>query len=123
MSRPSRISLFFFLLVVCASLLATANTPQDKRNAAVEEFFIVAAVDISKSQLLLKLPTEVTLTMKLDEHTKLSDERNKPLKISDLRSGDTVWVVSVPSSDGQRAAVRVRRGPMTVQELHRIYPN
>jgi len=96
--------------------LAITKTP------AGEQFFIVASVDLQKSQLLLKYPTEVTLLMRVDDSTKFVDDSGKPLKLSDFRAGDTVWVSSM-SQKGDVTAVRVRKGRMDVADLHRYYLN
>jgi len=92
-----------------------------KATAAGEKFFIVASVDLQKSQLLLKYPTEVTLLLVVNNATKFTDDTGKPLKLSDFRSGDTVWVVSSTSGQGEATALRVRKGEMTVADLHHYY--
>jgi hypothetical protein len=91
-----------------------------KKTPAGERFFIVASVDLQKSQLLLKYPTEVTVLMHVDESTKLVDESGRPLKLSDFRAGDTVWASSRTSGD-ETTAVHIRKGRMNVAELHRYY--
>jgi hypothetical protein len=93
-----------------------------KKTPAGEQFFIVASVDLQKSQILLKYPTEVTLLMRVDGSTKFADESGKPLKLSDFRAGDTVWVTST-NEKGDVAALRVRKGGMTAADLHRYYLN
>jgi len=77
-------------------------------------------VDPSKSQILLKRPTEVTLLVKVDANTQFLDDAGKPLKIADFRAGDTVWVTTSGGGD-QPAAARIRKGQMTVADLHRYY--
>lgn len=103
-------------------LLAAGTRGQEAKTGSGEEFFIIASMDQSKSQLLLKRPTEVTMLVKATDKTQYSDENGKPLHLSDLRAGDTVWVVSSKSgsSDGP-TAIRVRKGPMTLTELHKYY--
>ncbi len=91
-----------------------------KQAASGEEFFIVASIDLQKSQILLKHPTEVTLLAKVDPSTKFADENGKPLKLSDFRAGDTVWVTIAGGASGS-SAVALRKGEMTVAELHRYY--
>jgi hypothetical protein len=91
-----------------------------KKTSAGEQFFIVASVDLQKSQLLLKHPTEVTLLAHVDDKTKYLDSAGKPIQLSSLRAGDTVWVTLSNSSSGA-TAVRVRKGEMTSAELHRYY--
>ncbi|HTR47935.1 MAG TPA: hypothetical protein VMM16_11175 [Verrucomicrobiae bacterium] len=110
------------LVLAAAALLALpVRTPaQGKKSASGEQFFIVASVDLQKSQLLLKYPTEVTLLARASDKTKFTDENGKPLKISDFRAGDTVWVLSENGSDGVTAN-SIRKGRMTVADLHRYY--
>jgi len=91
-----------------------------KKTPQGEEFFIVASVDLQKSQMLLKYPTEVTLLMRVDGTTKFVDDSGAPLKLSDFRAGDTVWVSSTDNK-GDVTAVRVRKGRMDVADLHRYY--
>jgi hypothetical protein len=91
-----------------------------RKAASGEEFFIVASVDQQKSQILLKHPTEVTLLARVDGNTRLADETGKPLKLSDFRAGDTVWVTLAGGQSGA-AALNIRKGEMTVAELHRYY--
>ena len=91
-----------------------------KKTAQGEEFFIVASVDLQKSQMLLKYPTEVTLLMRVDSATKFADDSGASLKLSDFRAGDTVWVSST-NNKGDVTAVRVRKGRMDVADLHRYY--
>lgn len=91
-----------------------------KKTPSGEQFFIVASVDLQKSQLLLKYPTEVTQLMKVDGSTKFVDNSGQPLKLSDFRAGDTVWVTS-RISGAEVTAVHVRKGQMDVADLHRYY--
>jgi hypothetical protein len=93
-----------------------------KKTSAGEQFFIVASVDLQKSQLLLKHPTEVTLLAHVDDKTKYLDSTGKPIQLSSLRAGDTVWVTLSNAPSGA-TAVRVRKGEMTSAELHRYYLN
>ncbi|HXA76306.1 MAG TPA: hypothetical protein VNV41_04165 [Candidatus Acidoferrales bacterium] len=97
-----------------------SGAAQDKKTAAGESFFIVASVDQSKAQFLLKRPTEVTLLVKVDANTKYLDDSGQPLKSTDFRAGDTVWLTSSGGGD-EPTAVRIRKGEMTVADLHRYY--
>src|ERR1700733_8600365 len=96
------------------------STVPVKKTASGEQFFIVASLDLQKQQLLLKYPTEVTLLVKATDQTKFTDDSGNPMKLSDFRAGDTVWVTSGKSSDGA-VALKVRKGQMTVADLHRYY--
>jgi hypothetical protein len=98
----------------------TGAAAQDKKIAAGESFFIVGSVDQQKSQFLLKRPTEVTLLVTVNANTKYLDDSGQPLKATDFRTGDTVWLTSSGSPDNP-TALRVRKGEMTVADLHRYY--
>lgn len=90
-----------------------------KTTPSGEQFYIIASLDQSKSEILLKRPDEVTLLLNATPKTQYFDETGKALKLSDLRAGDTVWVTS--TGGAQPTAVRIRKGQMTIAELHRYY--
>ncbi|HEY6444473.1 MAG TPA: hypothetical protein VIY66_14150 [Candidatus Acidoferrales bacterium] len=98
-----------------------AATAAGKKTPTGEQFFIVASVDLQKSQLLLKYPTEVTLLAHVDDKTKYLDSAGKPAKLSSLRAGDTVWVTLSNGGASGVKATKVRKGDMTVAELHHYY--
>jgi hypothetical protein len=108
-------------LALCAVLFGSAavRAQQTKKNSKGESFYIVASVDRTRSQVLLKLPTEVTIMMKVDAKTQFNDATGKAMKLPDLRSGDTVWVAS--TGGDQPTATRIEEGAMTVAELHQMY--
>jgi hypothetical protein len=108
------------LALLAALFLSTSARAQEKKNSRGESFYIIASVDRAKSQILLKLPTEITTMMKVDDKTQYIDATGKAIKLADIRTGDTVWVVaSGPASEP--TATRVTIGPMTVAELHQLY--
>jgi hypothetical protein len=120
MNNPIRVSIICFALL--AGLLTSATAfAQGKKNSSGEAFFMISSVNVPKSQILLKRPTEVTLLMKLNDKTQIHDENGKSLHLSDLHAGDTVWVKSSESEKDQPLALSIRKGPMTVQDLHRYY--
>jgi hypothetical protein len=88
--------------------------------AGSEEFFVISSVDLRKNQIVLKRPTEVTELVLVTQNTVYSDEDGKALRFQDLRAGDTVYVTLVERPDGV-TATRIRKGPMTVEELQRRY--
>jgi hypothetical protein len=92
--------------------VAIAQPPQ------AGEFFIISSVDPVKEQLLVKRPTEVTQVMRVDARTKYFDRDKKSIGLMDVRAGDTVYITSSAASG---IALEVRKGPMTVTELHRRY--
>ncbi len=107
-------------LVAALFTSAGAHAQALKKNSRGESFYIVASVDRAKSQVLLKLPTEITTMMKVDDKTQFTDATGKAIKLADLRTGDTVWV----SSSGPAAeptATHITIGPMTVALLHQLY--
>lgn len=91
-----------------------------KPTSAGEYFFIIGSVDQAQQQLLLKWPTEVTLLLKITPNTKFTNEAGKPLKLSDFRAGDTVWVKYTGSADTSTAQT-VRAGVMSVADLHKYF--
>ncbi|MGH9714710.1 MAG: hypothetical protein ACRD5M_15560 [Candidatus Acidiferrales bacterium] len=120
MNKCSRLLTFCFALLAAVSL-ATPTSAQGKKSSTGEEFFMVSSIDTSKSQVLLKRPTEVTLLMKVSDKTIIVDAAGKPLKLADLHAGDTVWVISSGGENGGPVASRIRKGPMTVADLHRYF--
>ena len=117
--RISAIRALIIVLLAGIALVANASA-QSKKNSSGEEFFIVASLDQQKSQLLLKRPSEVTVLLKVGDKTQLADETGKPLKLTDLRAGDTVWVIS-SGDPSAPTAVHIRKGQMTLADLHRYY--
>ena len=104
-----------------AAMPASAySTVPVKKTPAGEQFFIVASLDLQQKQLLLKYPTEVTLLVKVTDQTKFIDDAGQSMKLSDLRAGDTVWLTS-SGSGTDTTALKVRKGEMTVADLHRYY--
>jgi len=115
-----RLSLYgVFTAILVAGLAAAANCYAQKKAPSGEEFFIVASVDLVKSEMLLKRASEVTVLMRVGDKTQIADSAGKTAKLADLRAGDTVWVVS---SDGDVPTVlHIRKGQMTVADLHHYY--
>lgn len=110
------------LLTLSLALPATPRQKESARASREESFFIVSSVDTDKKQFLLKYPTEVTEVVLVNEMTVYLDEKRRPLRFSDFRAGDTVYVVFARSnSDIPRTAARIRKSPMTTEELHRRY--
>ena len=80
------------------------------------DFFIVSSIDLAKRQILLKRPTEVTELMRVDRETRYLEERGNPIRLTDLRAGDTVYILS-KSTGAQPVAVTIHKGPMTLDVL------
>jgi hypothetical protein len=87
-----------------------------------EDFFIVSSVDAAKKQLLLKHPTEVTEVVQVTRETVFVDEHGKRINFNELHAGDTIFLTSSRTPDNApRIAIRIRKGPMTLDELRRRY--
>ena len=84
------------------------------------DFFIVSSIDLAKKQILLKRPTEVTELMRVDGETRYFEEGGKPMRLAELRAGDTVFIMSKPTV-GQPVAVTIHKGPMTLDVLRERY--
>lgn len=97
-----------------------STTKEEVKTATGEEFFIVASIDLPKSQLLVKRPTEVTELMLITPQTKLLSDTGQSLKLSDFRAGDTIWALAT-GTGAQVTATQIRKGQMTVANLHRYY--
>jgi hypothetical protein len=120
MNKPLR-SLLMLAISIFYAISALTSAAQAKKNARGEEFFIIASVDTQKSQLLMKRPTEVTVLILTNERTEFFAEDGARIKLSDLRSGDTVWVHIAPAPESKQLALRLRKGPMTLADLHGLY--
>jgi hypothetical protein len=120
---PLQIGLLVLMLVAAAVLAPFLHAEGGARRGTTtaEEFFIVSSVDATKKQIVLKRPTEVTELMQVGEKTVYLDEQGKPIEFKRFRAGDTIYVTSSFGPDGVRIASRIRRGPMTLEELHRRY--
>jgi hypothetical protein len=118
MNRP-RLVLMLGALLGCALALA-GQAGKGRAGASGEEFFIISSVDTAKKQLLVKEPTEITQILQVNEKTRYADKSGKAMQFADLRAGDTVYI-RFTAAPGGRMAVSIRKGPMTVEELHRRY--
>jgi hypothetical protein len=113
------------LLASLVALFVTAAVPvwAAGHGAATEtrdEFFIISSVNLPKHQLVLKLPTEVTMQMTVDSKTTIVGENGQKMNLAELRSGDTVYITYVAGPEGENA-IKIRLGPMTVKELQQRY--
>jgi hypothetical protein len=118
--RLRAVFLIFATLVGCGFSLAAQSSKATGSTTGGEEFFIVSSVDITKKQLLLKEPTEITQLIQVNDKTRYMDKDGKAMQFGDLRAGDTIYIKSSNTSEG-RVAVSIRKGPMTLQELQRHY--
>ena len=116
MKRMNAALLIATLYLLSSYHLGAAAPP---RNG--DEFFIVSSIDLPHGRIILKRPTDVTVPMRVNDRTTLRDEQGRPLRLADLRAGDTAWITSTRDATGELTALTVRLGPMTVEELQRRY--
>jgi len=113
-----------FLASLCAAFAFSAWPARAAQRGgpaqAREDFFIISSVNLPKHQLVLKLPTEVTMMMSVGPNTVIVGEKGQKLSLAELRSGDTVYITYIGGAEGDRA-LKIRIGPMTVAELHKRY--
>jgi hypothetical protein len=119
MSRRKTASCGVLILLLAALPAAGAAAP----GPGGDEFFIISSIDVAHGKIVLKRPTDVTVPMRVDGRTVYRDEQGKPLRLADLRAGDTAWITSARDAAGELTARAVRLGPMTVEELQRRYPS
>jgi hypothetical protein len=104
------------LAVAVIPVFAQSGKDLANKDFGKGDFFIVSSIDLAKKQILLKRPTEVTELMRVDGETRYFEERGKPMRLTDLRAGDTVYIMSKP--DGrQSVAVTIQKGAMTLEVL------
>jgi hypothetical protein len=108
------------LAVLMTPIFAQSGTGRASKDFAKGDFFIVSSIDLAKQQILLKRPTEVTELMRVDGETHYFEESGKPMRLADLRAGDTVFILSKPAG-GQPVAAAIHKGPMTLDVLRERY--
>jgi hypothetical protein len=102
-------------LSLAASIAATAKA-KGAGGAAKEEFFIVSSLNMQKHEILLKMPNEVTMPMSVTAKTTVVGQDGKPMKVTDLRSGDTGYFTYVQNGT-EAQALSIRLAGMTRQNL------
>ena len=108
------------LASLVASVFAQSAKNSPNTDFAKGDFFIVSSIDVARKQILLKRPTEVTELMRVDGETHYFEESGKPMRLADLRAGDTVFITFKPAG-AQPVAVTIHKGPMTVDLLRQRY--
>lgn len=111
------------LVGVFSFFIAPLAVAAETRSPAppAEEFFIVSSINADKGTMVVKRPTETTLTILVTPKTRCRGEKGEAIQFTDLRAGDTVFIASEPDPSGHPAASSIRRGPMTLEELRRRY--
>jgi len=118
--KPRRLIPVAILAVLLTSVFAQSGADPPRADFDKRDFFIVSSIDLAKKQILLKRPTEVTELMRVDGETRYFEERGQPIRLSDLRAGDTVFIMSKPAG-GQSVALTIHKGPMTLDVLRERY--
>jgi hypothetical protein len=112
--------IFLSALAVLILTSAFAVRAQVQAKSGSDEFFVISSVDKAHSSLILLLPTEITATIAVNDKTKYADENGKPIKVTDLRTGDTIFVTYSTQNNGL-VATSVRKGMMTTAEMRKRY--
>lgn len=120
--QPQRLFPAALLAVLILPAFAQRESSSAGREFAQGDFYIVSSIDLAKKQILLKRPTEVTELMRVDSETRYFDEQAKIIRLTDLRAGDTVYIVS-KAGERQSIALTIRKGPMTQDVLRERYLN
>jgi len=120
----NKIQKWVILIFAGFGLLAAVGAPRAAAQSAGksgDEFFVISSIDRNKHLLVLLQATEISETMSIDDKTQYFDGKGKAMKLTDLRSGDTVYIVSHKQKDGSMIVDKVTEGTMTVAELRRRY--
>jgi hypothetical protein len=113
-------SISFASLAVLILVSAFSVRAQVQAKAGNDEFFVISSVDKTHNALVLLRPTEITTTVGVNDKTRYADENGKPLKLTDFRTGDTIFVTYSTQSN-TLLAQSVRKGMMTTAEMRKRY--
>lgn len=105
------------IAAVAGSLLAGVCAAQSK---SADEFYLVSSVDRAHNTLVLMHPWQVTQTVTVTDKTQYVDDQGKPMKLTDLRAGDTIFATA-HTDKGNVTVDKIRKGVMTVSELRKRY--
>ncbi len=115
-----RKSLFFAATTALILVSALAVHAQVQAKSGSDEFFVISSVDKAHNALVLLRPTEITTTVGVNDKTKYVDENGKSIKVTDLRTGDTIFV-TYATQGSALVATGVRKGLMTTAEMRMRY--
>jgi hypothetical protein len=107
-------------LTVLILTSALAVRAQVQAKAGNDEFFVISSIDKTHNALVLLRPTQITATVGVNDKTKYVDEKGKPIKMTDLRTGDTIFV-TYSTQNETLVAQSVRKGMMTTAEMRKRY--
>jgi len=111
-------------LGLLAALLLSAAAPvraQKLPPPGNDEYFMISSVDKAHNALILLRPTQITATLMVTDKTQFVDENGKPLKFTDLRTGDAIFATYSTKPGGVLTAEKVRKGMMTLTEMRKRY--
>ena len=112
--------IFLSALAVAILSSAFAVRAQVQAKSGSDEFFVISSVDKTHNALILLRPTEITTTVGVNDKTKFVDENGKPIKVTDLRTGDTIFV-TYTTQNNALVATSLRKGMMTTAEMRKRY--
>ena len=105
-------------LVLCS---AVAVRGQTQATSGKDEFFVISSIDKAHNALILLRPTQITATLAVTPKTQFFDDKGKALKLTDFRTGDTIFVTYSSQADKGLSAEHVRKGMMTMLEMRKRY--
>jgi hypothetical protein len=105
-------------MVLCSTFAVHAQT---QAKAGNDEFFVISSIDKAHNALILLRPTQITATLAVTPKTQFLDEKGKALKLTDFRTGDTIFVTYSSQADKGLVAEHVRKGMMTMLEMRKRY--
>jgi hypothetical protein len=113
----------FFLAELAAMILCSAMMvrAQGQPTSGKDEFFVISSIDKAKNTLILLRPTQITATLAVTPKTQFFDDKGKALKLTDFRTGDTIFVTYSSQADKGLVADHVRKGMMTMLEMRKRY--
>lgn len=110
-----------FAIAVAGSLLAGVCGGQSKSPTKMsDDFYLISSVDRPHNMLVLMHPWQVTQTVSVTDKTQYLDDQGKPIKLTDLRAGDTIFATT-HTDKGTVTVDKIRKGVMTVSELRKRY--
>jgi hypothetical protein len=105
-------------MVLCSTMMVRA---QGQPTSGKDEFFVISSIDKAKNTLILLRPTQITATLAVTPKTQFFDDKGKALKLTDFRTGDTIFVTYSSQADKGLVAEHVRKGMMTMLEMRKRY--
>jgi hypothetical protein len=112
--------IFLPAIAVMIFTSAVAVRAQIQAKAGNDEFFVISSIDKTHNALILLRPTQITATVGVNDKTKYVDETGKSIKVTDLRTGDTIFV-TYSTQNNALVAQSVRKGMMTTAEMRKRY--